>query len=278
MSKIKESLNEYVCNKERVKSNVVSSMIEEHYKKSNYFKFSVAFIVIALVLVSGIVLFNVPTAFVSLDINPSFMIKANILDRIITVETINDNSSEVISELSLYGKEITDGVNQIVNKSSELGYIALDDENAILVSTYCNNEQKRDKIQNKVCNRLNENLNNKGIKSDIIEFLLPEDKANITNGYGVSEAKVILVQKAIEENPDLKFEDLIKLPIREIVKYIDEYKDLDCVKNNTNNNGNQNSNNGNNPNGNGNGNGTGTGNNNGNSYGNGNGLKLHQNN
>lgn len=49
------------------------------------------------------------------------------------------------------------------------------------------------------------------------------------------------MKKAIEQNPELKFEDLIYLPAREIAKYIDGYENL-----NINNNGNQNSNQGHN--------------------------------
>ena len=52
------------------------------------------------------------------------------------------------------------------------------------------------------------------------------EDAQKANEYGVSEAKILFVKKALEDNPDLKFENLIYLPSREIAKYIDEYEEL----------------------------------------------------
>ena len=79
-------------------------------------------------------------------------------------------------------------------------------------------------MQEKIHNNINQNLNSKGIKSLIIDTELTEEDAKKANEYGVSESKILFVKKAIEQNSDLKFEDLIYLPVREIVKYIDGYE------------------------------------------------------
>ena len=68
------------------------------------------------------------------------------------------------------------------------------------------------------------------------------------NEYGVSEAKILFVKKAIEQNPKLNFDDLIYLPTREIAKYIEGYEDVNTGnqgENNQNNQGNGNQNHGN---------------------------------
>lgn len=68
------------------------------------------------------------------------------------------------------------------------------------------------------------------------------------NEYGVSEAKILFVKKAIEQNPELNFDDLIYLPTREIAKYIEGYEDVNTGnqgENNQNNQGNGNQNHGN---------------------------------
>lgn len=58
------------------------------------------------------------------------------------------------------------------------------------------------------------------------------------NEYGVSQGKVLFVKKAISENPSLKFEDLIYMPVKEIAKYIDGYENIPGKGQNCNGNGN----------------------------------------
>ena len=240
MNRLKETLNKYVCDEDRVKNNIMSKISSG--KKSLYFKLSTSFAVISVLIFGFFVLFNRPTAYVSIDVNPSFMLEANMLDRIIKVETLDEDSKEVMDQLNLYGENISSGIDKIVDNATNLGYVSLEEENAILVTTYCNNEKRREKIQQKIHSELNKNLNGKGIKSIIIDSQLPEDDAKKENRYGVSQAKIELVQRAIEENPALNFDDLINLSIKEIVKYIDEYKDFDCLNDNQPNEGNKNGN------------------------------------
>lgn len=236
MNKIKETLNEYVCNKDRVMYNInKKSMLT---KRNTYIRFATSFIIIFIIVAIGAIFFNRPVAYVSIDINPSFILQTNALDRIIKVEALNNDSQAITENLNLYGKDISSGIDEIIDSSSELGYISTEDENAILVSTYCDNTQKRDKMQNKIHNNLSNSLNKKGINVKIIDSELSEEEAIITNRYGVSQAKINLIEKAIEQNPNLKYEDLINLPIREIVTYIEEYNDVEYTNNSQNNNGN----------------------------------------
>lgn len=240
MNKINITLNKYVCNKERVKEKVYEKM-----KKKRHIGLYVVFASFILIFMGGFIYFNIPTSYVSVDINPSIMLSANSWDRVVKVEALNDDAKDVINDLKLYGKDVSAAVNQIVDTATNLGYIDENiDDNAILVSTYCNNTAKRDKLQNKIHDNLNQNLNKNGIGSLIIDMELTEEDAKKANDYGVSEAKILFVNKAIEENPELKFEDLIYMSTREIAKYIEGYEDI--TNGNKNNNGNnQGNNNGN---------------------------------
>lgn len=145
--------------------------------------------------------------------------------------------------MNLYGMDVSDVAIKITSRATELGYIDEEiDDNVVLVSTYCDNTGKQDKLQKQIHQKLNDNLNKKGIGSLIIDMELTEEDAKKANEYGVSEAKILFVKKAIEENPELKFEDLVYLPAREIAKYIDEYENLNIGNQNGNGPGNQNGN------------------------------------
>lgn len=231
MNNLKDTLSRHVSQKERIRNNVLSQV----YKKQNwiYLKLSTALASFILILIGGILFFNNPTSYVSIDINPSIMISTNVFDKVVKIEALNDSASEVIKDLNLYGKNVTDAVNEIVDNATNLGYINEESEdNAILVTTYCDNEEKRNEMQEQIHNNLNQNLNSKGIKSLIIDTELTEEDAQKANEYGVSEAKILFVKKAIEQNPELKFEDLIYLPVREIAKYIDGYENTNGANGN----------------------------------------------
>ena len=235
MNKINITLNKYVCNKERVKEKVYEKM-----KKKRHIGLYVVFASFILIFMGGFIYFNIPTSYVSVDINPSIMLSANSWDRVVKVEGLNKDAKEVISNLNLYGKDVSDAVNQIVNTATNLGYIDKNiDDNAILVSTYCDNTEKREQLQDRIHDNLNQSLNKNGIRSLIIDMELTEEDAKKANDYGVSEAKILFVNKALEGNPELKFEDLIYMPTREIAKYIEGYENITNGNKNNNGNGNQ---------------------------------------
>lgn len=229
MNRFNETLNKYVCNKERVKEKVYNKMKNKNKK---YIGISIAFASLILLFAGSLISYNIPTSYVSIDINPSVMLSTNFLDKVVKVEALNDDAKEVVDNLDLYGKNATDAVNEVVDNATTLGYI---DENAsdnvILVSTYCDNIEKREELQENIHNNLNQNLNKNGIRSLIIDSQLTTEDAQQANEYGVSEAKILFVKKAIEQNPELKFEDLIYLPAKEIAKYIDGYEELNSTNN-----------------------------------------------
>lgn len=235
MNKINITLNKYVCNKERVKEKVYEKM-----KKKRHIGLYAVFASFILIFMGGFIYFNIPTSYVSVDINPSIMLSANSWDRVVKVEGLNKDAKEVISNLNLYGKDVSDAVNQIVNIATNLGYIDKNiDDNAILVSTYCDNTEKREQLQDRIHDNLNQSLNKNGIRLLIIDMELTEEDAKKANDYGVSEAKILFVNKALEGNPELKFEDLIYMPTREIAKYIEGYENITNGNKNNNGNGNQ---------------------------------------
>ncbi len=196
-----------------------------------------------IALIGGFLIFNSPRNYVSLDINPSIMISTNLFDKVVKVEALNDDAKKIIEEENFYGKDVSNAINNIVKKATDLGYVDKNDDNVILVSTYCDNEQKREKLQQSIHKNLDEKLNNNGIRSLIIDTELTEEDAKKANEYGVSEAKILFVKQAINQNPDLQFEDLIYLPAKEIAKYIDGYEELDSGNQGNNNAGTNNQNN-----------------------------------
>lgn len=245
----KENLNMEIDNDFDKKRNYLKIIEKKEGEKSmnKIVKYAFAPVMVIVLIIGGIIFYNSPSSYVSIDINPSVMLSINRFDKVVKVDSLNDDAKKLTKDMNLYGLNVSDATIEITNKAIEMGYIDEEiDDNVVLVSTYCNNTQKQDELKQQIHQNLSNNLKKNGIGSLIIDMELTEEDAEKANEYGVSEAKILFVKKAIEENPELNFEDLIYLPAKEIAKYIDEYKNINI--------GNQNGNNQGNPNGNGQGN------------------------
>ena len=188
-------------------------------------------VIVVFVLFGGILGVNFwlyePYSYVSIDINPSIVLTANRLERIIKVEGLNDDAKSLLNDIKFKNMKVNVFNDLILEKAIERGFIDKNgDSNAILVTVYCNDEQKRWEMQQNINSHLHNCLDGKGINSLIIDQALTKEDIDNANLYGVSQGKILYVKKAILENPDLKFEDLINLPIREIAKYIDGYEEI----------------------------------------------------
>ena len=227
------NIKDYFDKQFNKEENLNSIMEKINKEKHKTFKgiYILAPICLILVLFGGIFGFNFYNSnkvvnYLSIDINPSIMLGVNNKDKVKEVNNLNDDAEELTKDLELINLEVEDATNKIIDKAIELGYITEEEDNTILLSTYCNNKEISNNIQNKVNSSVNENLNAKGIRALIIDEELTVEDAKKANEYGVSEAKILFVKKALEENPDLEFEDLIYLPAKEIAKYISDYDDI----------------------------------------------------
>lgn len=227
------NIKDYFDKQFNKEENLNSIMEKINKEKQKTFKgiYVLAPICLILVLFGGIFGFNFYNSnkvvnYLSIDINPSIMLGVNNKDKVKEVNNLNDDAEELTKDLELINLEVEDATNKIIDKAIEVGYITEEEDNTILLSTYCNNKETSNNIQNKVNNSVNENLNAKGIRALIIDEELTIEDAQKANEYGVSEAKILFVKRALEENPDLEFEDLIYLPAKEIAKYISDYDDI----------------------------------------------------
>jgi len=225
MNRIKESLNAHICDKDTLKRKIDSKIQKPH--KTNVLVMTFASLIFIFLLSGYIYLEKKEVSYVSIDINPSIVLSANRFDRVIKVEGLNSDAKKVLQNIDVKNEKLNVAVNKIVDEATRHGFLDPKvEDNAVLVTTYCNDIQKREELQNDIHNSLRNNLMNRGIKSLIIDQELTEEDIKMANEYHVSQGKILFVKKAIEEHPELKLEDLIYLPIKEIAKYIEGYEEI----------------------------------------------------
>jgi hypothetical protein len=66
---------------------------------------------------------TVPTALVSVDINPSIEVSINKDEEIVSAQAKNDDGTKLLESLNLTHKKLTDGVNEIIAAAKDMGYL-----------------------------------------------------------------------------------------------------------------------------------------------------------
>lgn len=198
----------------KVKNNkgVVLNMKKENNKKLFYgLGFGFACVIMLFI---GIIFFknNSNIAVIGIDVNPSLELGINSKNKVVSVNTNNDDAIKVIGDMNLKGTDALIAMNAIFGSMVKNGYIN-DSENSILISLV-DGEYNVDKLANDVYNH----LQNEKINSSILTLNTnTSDYDNeLSKKYNISVSKVKLIKSIINKNSLYRFEDLSKLNTNEL--------------------------------------------------------------
>ncbi len=170
----------------------------------------------------GVYSYYIPYTYIDVDINPSIEITANMYNRILNVEGINEDGKNLINgDIPKY-KNLNEGIEKILDRAIKEGYIREEYDNAVMFTVSGKNEVKTKELSEKVQNVAEIRIKNSNNKSQIIiENVTVEEREEARN-LGVSPGKLILSEKLINLNPEINVDEVIDLPVRDIVKSIKE--------------------------------------------------------
>ncbi len=90
----------------------------------------------------GWFLFFIPVSSISVDVNPSVELGVNRFDRVVTVETYNDDGQDIMSSLNVRFMDYRDALDKILDLESREAYLAEDSCIAITVSGAAEGKQR----------------------------------------------------------------------------------------------------------------------------------------
>lgn len=139
-----------------------------------------------LVACAGIGSYFIPTGYVSVDINPSLMMTLNPYNRVIDVQTFNDDARILLSKTDIKGKGAEESIEILIKASEEIGYI---------------NDNNRDVILEIVPGMIKPNMER--IHHPNIELTnetADRETLRMAQDIGVSMAKVKAIEEYTEKN------------------------------------------------------------------------------
>jgi hypothetical protein len=179
-------------------------------------------------IASGV--YFVPTTFISVDINPSIVISTNMFDRVIHVETLNDDAYLLLSNVNLNGLTAERAVEVLTIEADKMGYLDLEGkEDAVIVTLYstsANSQLKLDQLTRRIQIRFAEHNFSVGVITQGINAA----SKDLATQYSVSLGKVLFVDKLVEKFPALgNAAQLYTKPVKEIMNLVHEIKGISSM-------------------------------------------------
>lgn len=201
-----------VSNKIKNNKGVLLNMKESKNKK--YFLGGCFGFACILMIFIGLIFFNNKSdvAIIGIDVNPSLELSINTLNKVVKVNTNNNDAIKIIDNMDLIGTNVDVAMNAIFGSMVKNGYINNDD-NSVLISLVEGNYDV-----SKLANNVHNYLKNEKINSSIlIENTNTSDYDNkLSSKYGISVSKVKLIRSIINKNSIYNFEELSKLNTNEL--------------------------------------------------------------
>ncbi len=168
-----------------------------------------------------IILANRVMGYVILDINPSVELAYNIDGKVLEVVSINEDADIITSDLDLVGLSLEDATEKVIDAAIETGYInELSENNALVVTTSCENEEDRLNFEEKVIDKANSYLESKEVYVLVAAQGVDDEIKAEAEQYDVSYGKMLLVNRLIAIDPTLSKDELVESTVQDVQKQI----------------------------------------------------------
>ncbi len=168
-----------------------------------------------------LILTNRVVGYLMLDINPSVELAYNIDGEVLEVVSINEDADIITSDLDLVGLSLEDATEKVIDAAIETGYIdELSGDNAIVVTTSCEDEEDRLNIEKKVIENANSYLETKEVYALVAAQGVDDEIKAEAEQYDVSNGKMLLINRLLDIDSTLSKEELVEITIQDIQKQI----------------------------------------------------------
>ncbi len=160
-------------------------------------------------------------ATVYLDVNPSVELQINSRDKVLSANGENADGEVILGDMDLKGTDLDVALNAIIGSMVQHGYLN-EAQKMILLSVDSKNEQRAKVLRQQISTELNANLASfLGSGSVLDQSVAATDELKqLAQQYEITPGKALLLQRLTEENPNLDYEKLAKLPMNELVGYL----------------------------------------------------------
>ncbi len=167
---------------------------------------------------------------VVVDINPSIEFITNQEDVIIKVNALNDDGEVLIAHQDFIGMDVEKAVEDVINLAIELDYLdldsALNNPNAVKITTLHSNTKIATKLRIKIYHRLDQYLLNLGVWDNILSHEDMEDLAIEADELSIGSGKLRLIKSIQTVNPSFDTDEGARMSVKGLLDIIREVNPL----------------------------------------------------
>ena len=163
----------------------------------------------------------VPDSHVDIDVNPGVEIVTNKKNKVLQVQSTNQDGAAVIDGMNLKNTELKVAVNALIGSMVQKGYIQ-NDNTGILVTVRNDNEDKANKVKAEVLNDINTALSTNSIQATVINQTVKTtvDAKKFAAENNISIGKAVFVLNLAAKDTSLDAKELAKMKVSEIASLV----------------------------------------------------------
>jgi len=163
----------------------------------------------------------VPDSHVDIDVNPGVEIVTNKKNKVLEVQSTNQDGAAVIDGMNLKNTELKVAVNALIGSMVQKGYIQ-NDNTGILVTVRNDNEDKANKVKAEVLNDINTALSTNSVQATVINQTVKTtvDAKKFAAENNISIGKAVFVLNLAAKDTSLDVKELAKMKVSEIASLV----------------------------------------------------------
>ncbi len=196
----------------------------QRFMRSEIWRFAVT-AAAALLVIAGLsyyqLLVRVDTT-VYLDVNPSFTMSLNRLDRVVGTESDNEDAEAVLAQTDLEGKTVDEAMESLLEAMSGQGYFSGEDS-TVLLSVECASTARRAQMSEGLSEEIEGYLEKKTTTGGAIfcqTVQIDEETRAFAKSHSISSGKAALVLKLAKEHPEQDKEQMASYTMDELVTHL----------------------------------------------------------
>lgn len=163
----------------------------------------------------------VPDSHVDIDVNPGVEIVTNKKNKVLEVQSTNQDGASVIDGMDLKNTELKVAVNALIGSMVQKGYIQ-NDNTGILVTVRNDNEDRANKVKAEVLNDINTALLTNSVQATVMNQTIKStvDAKKFAAENNISIGKAVFVLNLAAKDSSLDAKELAKMKVREIANLV----------------------------------------------------------